>query len=78
MFPMARQWPAKTRRITYAHYGSGTRERIGSVFHGSGFGRHEARGAKRKSGPISFPQLVRLWHDGGVLLPEWPSKVSEA
>ncbi len=44
----------KLRRTMYAYYGTGTRKRIGSVLHGSGFSCHEARGAKRKYGLIGL------------------------
>jgi hypothetical protein len=62
----------------YAHHGTCTRERTGSVLYGSGFCRNEAFGAKRKSRSIGLSQFRRLRHLGGVLLPQWPSKESEA
>jgi hypothetical protein len=66
----------KMEEDVHAHHSTCTRERTGSVLHGSRFSRYEAfgrRSIRRKPGSGSLSQFSRLHC---ILLPQWQTENS--
>jgi hypothetical protein len=66
----------RTEGEIHAHHGICTRERAGSVLHGSGFGREQALGTISKPGSRPLPGFCRM--RGRVMLPQRQPENSEA